>query len=464
MTSLMKKYLPYFLLALPFFLLKATSIGIWLSDTNIYFYTGYKLLQGQVLYKDIFFTNFPLFPYASALYVLLTRGNLPLFFFTSAVEVLVVGFIIYKIILAQEKSRIIALCSSGIYLYSFIVLATSNHQTGVFLGSLFAILSYSFFIRKRLFVSGIFIACALLTKAYFLPIALSFFLFLLIKKRSVLMPFLLGSIVTFLIILSPSLLLAAQDLFRDVIAYSLTRSQGIPKMNIAQFFMTHDPLYILILLWNILMIRRHLLFGMLSLLSIVFFLFYQDIYYLYLNFCIPLLALSFPTLYNSIQKTFSLQKMVLPTIIGIILTINTVTYFHSFRTQQKIENIEAITSLIKKQNPPTLYGINSLAPALSYLTDTPLLNNIIDTNENIFRKGFLNKQNLTDRAIEQEALIISNAAIYPGTTINYPLLGGIFVEEKVIKSCQLIGTYFIKPEGVENAITIFDCKKLSRDK
>src|SRR3989338_5346813 len=148
----MKKFLPYFLLALPFFLLKLTNIGIWLSDTNIYFYTGYQLLQGKVLYRDIFFTNFPLLPYISSLYFLLTAGNLPLFFFTASIEAIFVGFMIYIIVLKENNSKLLALLASSVYLYSFIVLTTSNHQTGVFIASLFAVLSYLFFIKQKLFL------------------------------------------------------------------------------------------------------------------------------------------------------------------------------------------------------------------------------------------------------------------------------------------------------------------------
>lgn len=483
----MKKYFPYFILALPFFLLKLTNLGIWLSDTNIYFYTGYKLLQGKILYKDIFFTNFPLFPYISALYFFLTNGNLPLFFFTAVVEVIITGFFIYKIVLDQEKNKIVALLSSAIYLYSFIVLATSDHQSGVFLGGLFAVTSYYFFTKQKLFLSGVFIACALLTKAYFLPIALALFIALFIsrtkKVNNVTMKqsnnwiisslpasrqggqartvslFLFGSFTAALIILLPSLLLAPHDLFRDVITYSLTRSQGIPKGNIAGFFLTHDTLFVVLLFWNIVMIRKQLFFGLVSILSILFFFLYQDIYYLYLNFCIPFLALSFPTLYKAIQKTFSLQKMILPTIIAVVLLGNLTIYVASYNTLHKIEDIRDITAVIEKQNPHVLYGINSLTPALAFLTKTPLLDDVVDTNENIFRKGFLDKKILTSSAIKSEAILVTSAAIYPGANVNYPLLGGIFDEEAVAKSCKLIGTYFIKPEGIENAINVFSCKK-----
>lgn len=455
----MKKYFPYLLLALPFFLLKVTNLGIWLSDTNIYFYTGYKLLQGQVLYKDIFFTNFPLLPYISALYFLLTNGNLPLFFFTASVEVIAIGFLIYALVLQQEKSRLLAILSSGVYLYSFIVLATSNHQTGVFLASLFALSSYLFFTKQKLFLSGIFIAFTILTKAYFLPVALALLIVILIKKRAFAIPFLTGCMLATAFVLLPSLLLAPNDLFRDVLSYSLTRSQGIPKGNIARFFLTHDTLFVILLLWNLISIRKRLFFGLVSLFSLLFFLLYQDIYYLYLNFAIPFLALSFPSLLKKLQQSLSLQKMVIPTCISIILMINLAVYFPKYATQQKIERIDLLTTAIKKQHPRSLYGINALTPALAYMTDTPLLDGIIDTNENIFRKGFLDKRILTRHAIEQKSMLIANGASYPEINIHYPLLGGIFDEKAVAASCRLLVSMPIQPEGIENQINVFTCEK-----
>ncbi|MEN9407990.1 MAG: hypothetical protein RLZZ455_1206, partial [Candidatus Parcubacteria bacterium] len=220
-----------------------------------------------------------------------------------------------------------------------------------------------------------------------------------------------------------------------------------------------DALFAILLFWNIFTIRKQLLFGLVSLLSLIFFLLYQDIYYLYLNLCIPLLALSFPGLYESIQKTFSVQRIVLPTIIGVFLCYNATLYITSYRNLQKIADIDRLVAIVKKEHPRALYGINSLTPALAYLSDTPLLNAIVDTNENIYRKGFLDKNSLTNDAIAAEAIIVSSAAIYPESSIHYPLLGGIFDEKKITESCTSLAVSFFKPEGAENAVHLFRCKK-----
>ena len=74
-----------------------TAINFF-TDTEIYFYTAYKLIHGQMLYKDIFFTNLPLFPYISAIYLFLTGGNIYGFYFTSSIEAVLVAVFIYKIV------------------------------------------------------------------------------------------------------------------------------------------------------------------------------------------------------------------------------------------------------------------------------------------------------------------------------------------------------------------------------
>lgn len=488
----MNRYLPLIILISFFLLLKITNLGIRLSDTNIYFYTGYALLQGKILYKDIFFTNFPLLPYISSLYYLVTFKQLPLFYFTAAIEATITGFLIYKIILKQTKSLLLSTVCSALYLFSFIILATTEHQTGVFLASAFAITSYYFYLEKKFLLTGVFIALALLTKAYFLPIFLTYLVLLLfhqhsrggesekkqepvIARSSALqndaaisykrllhfvrndkVVFLLGFAITVFIVLLPSLLLAPNDFVKDVFQYSLTRSQGIGKTNILWFFITHDLLLFLTLIYSIIMIRKYLFFGLVSIFGVIFFFLYQDIYYLYLNFLVPFLCLAFVNFYQNIQKRLSLQTMVLPTIIIIFLTINFFIYLSGYRSLQKFENLDALITTIQQVNPPSLYGINSLTPVLAYLTDKPLLNNIVDTNPNIYRKGFLHANELTKQAITDKSLFVSEGLNYPELGVRRDITGEIF-DVNQMKNCKIIQSVPIKTEGPQNRVNLISC-------
>ena len=240
----LKINLPIIFIITPFLLFKFFNLSVRLSDSNIYFYTGYQLLQGKILYKDIFFTNFPLLPYMSSLYFLLFFGSLKLFFLTPAIEASIVAALIYFIAQRQTKSILLSTLSSMLYLYSFIVLVTSDHQSGVFLASLFAVISYYFFFQRKHFLAGIFIALAFLTKAYFIPIFAAYFVTLFlerseksfssphertkrIERARTIMQFVGGFIATIVLILLPTLLFAYHAFIKDV--FILGASNPLPS-------------------------------------------------------------------------------------------------------------------------------------------------------------------------------------------------------------------------------------------
>jgi len=454
----MKKFLPLFLLVLIFFIFKLSNFGIRLSDTNIYFYTGYKLLQGNVLYRDIFFTNLPLFPYISSLYYLLVGGNLKLFFLIPTIEVSAVALLIYLIAYKKYSDVPLALTSSIIYLFSFIILSTSDHQTGVFIGSLFSIISYYCYLNKRYFLTGIFVALAILTKAYYLPILLAYIvLFIWEKKLKKSVNFFLGGLLIAALILLPTFIFAFPNFIKDLFIYSLNRTQGVDKSGIAWFFATHDFHIFVLLLFSLITIRRNRFFGLLFVFGIAFFLVYKDTYYLYLNFLTPFLCLTYPEFYKTIQKNFSPQRFIVPTILFFFVIYSFAIYATGFRNLQKLNNIGEIASVIKKENPSSLYGVDDITPALSYLTGVPLLNGIIDTNANIFRKGILNSKKLTTDAISQKSLLVTHGASYPEAGVNEEIVDEIFDKSQVKKSCKLVGSFPVQTEGVANRLNLLRC-------
>lgn len=454
----MKKYLPIAILISAFFIFKLGSFGVRLSDTNIYFYTGYKLLQGDVLYRDIFFTNFPFLPYLSAFYFWLSAGNINLFFFTPILEVSATAIVLYLISKKKTKGAFLALLASGIYLFSFIILSTSDHQTGVFFASFVSILSYYFYLNKRYALSGVFLALALLTKVYFLPILLTYLVvFATEKKWREVLRFFIGLTITSLIVLLPTFLFAFPDFIKNVFEYSLTRSQGIGKNGIFWFFITHDFLLFVLLLFSLFNFKSNKFLGLLSLFGIAFLILYQDVYYLYLNFLIPFLALSFVDLYLVIQKNFNLQKAIIFTILVPLLLYSVISYTTGFRNLQKINNLSEITKAIKKENPKVLYGVNDIAPVLSYESEVPLLNGIIDTNANIYRKGILNSREMTNDAISQKALLVTHGLSYPEQGVEESVTDEIFDEEQVKKSCKLVKSFPIKMEGPQNRLNLLRC-------
>jgi hypothetical protein len=450
-----------FLIALifPFILLKITNLGIRLSDTNIYFNIAHRILQGQLPYRDFFFANFPLFAYISSFYYCILQGNINLFYLTSIVETIIITLFIYKISYSKTNNYLISVISSSLYIYSFIVLSTSDHQTGVSSASLLTVLAFYFFQRKKLFVCGLLVALSLLTKAYFIPIFLSFFFYLLIKREwKNLRSFSIGFALISIIALLPFLISAPKQFVSDIFGFSLTRPAGISKTEIAWFFIMKDFLFFMILLFNLANFRKNLFFSLVSLFSILFFFCYRDIYYLYLNFLTPFICLSFHEAYSLINKQFKIQKLIAPTVVLFFIALNLITYINNYRNLQKVNDINRIISTIKNSKPTYLYGYNGLTPALSVIADIPALDNVDDAYVYFFRKGIYDKNSLTARAISTNTIIVAQGADYPDINIKQDILDTEILDEKMINQyCKNILSVPIRAEGSTNRINIFKC-------
>ena len=112
---------------------------------------------------------------------------------------------------------------------------------------------------------------------------------------------------------------------------------------------------------------------------------------------------------------------------------------------------------VSQQKASILYGINGITPALAYTNHVNLLNNIVDTNDNIFRKGYLNASELTGDAIRQHAIIVTEGALYPEQGITQDVMTEI-VDTKLLNShCHLVKRFPFRSEGVVNSINLFSC-------
>jgi len=454
----MKKIIPLVLLISFFLVLKISSNSVRLSDTNIYFNIAYQIFNGKLLYKDIFFSNFPFFSYVSSFYYLITGKNIELFYLTSSIEVMAITTLIYLTVFKKTKDYIVSITSAALYIFSFAVLSTSDHQTGIFTASLFAVLSYFFLQKEKMFLAGASIALSFLTKAYFVPILISIYLYIVLKRRwQNISKFSIGFFLTAIFLLLPFLLLAPKEFFSDIFGFSLTRPTGLLKANIAWFFITKDfPLFIL-LIFNLLNIRKNILFGLISIFSVIFFFSYRDIYYLYLNFLTPFLCISFYEFYYFLRKKLNLQKLVVPTIIFIFLLSNLLIYVSSYRNLGKLKDVNKIIETILKEKPNYLYGVNDITPALISLTNIPALENVNDAHEYFFTRKIYDKKLLTDKATKTKTIIIAHGADYPQYNIKQDILDNIFVKETINKNCKIILSVPAISEGDANRINLFKC-------
>lgn len=437
-------------------LIKLPHLSIRLSDTNVYFYTAYSLLNQQLLYKDIFFTNLPLFPYISSAYYLITLGNIKMFYATALLEAITITLLIYFIVYKKTKNHSISGISSLLYMFSSIVLITSDHQVGVFTASIFMILSYIYLEKKYFFISGILAGLALLTKAYFLPIILSFIIYLLFAKKVYkhLFLFLAGFASITTILLLPFLVFSPKEFITDLF-YSVSREGGV-KNEVLWSFIQHDFILFSVLIFNLFNFKKNNLFAVISLTTIVFLFFYQGLYYIYLHSIIPFLAISFYNLSNFLTAKKQPIKTLLPIIILFSIIINIAYYTQHFSKLSEIKDINYIVELIKNENPKYLYGTTDITPALAYLSKAPLLNNIIDTNPKIFRHKFLDSQKLTQKAIETKTIVIIRASDEKLGIANLPI-NEIFDKKILRRYCKPFSSIPIYTNGEAERINLLKC-------
>ncbi len=454
----MKKLIPLIFILLFFLIIKITNLSVRISDTNIYFNLADQILHGKLIYKDIFFANFPLFSIVSSLYFILLGKNIELFYLTSTLEVLATTSLIYYITFKKTKDYVVSLTTAIIYIFSFIVLSTSDHQTGTITASLFAVLGFLFLQKNKIIFAGIFVALSLMTKAYFIPVPLTFFFYLLLQKRwKDLFSFSAAGIITSLLVLSPFLIQAPKQLFSDIFGFSLTRPAGIIKDEVGWFFIKRDPLLFILLIFNILNFRKNKFFALSAIFSIILFLGFGDLYYLYLNFAVPFICLSFYQFYFFFTKSFNLQKLVIPTIVFVFVIFNLFVYFSDYRSLQKINNIDQIVNLIKKEKPDYLYGVHDITPALLYMTKVPALENVTDAYDYFFTRKLLDKEFLTKRATQTKTIVIAHGASYPQFNIEEQVADEIFDKNLLLKYCKLIGSFPVYNEGVSNRMNLFKC-------
>ncbi len=459
MKSFLSQHWISFIAPSLFLLLKLSSVSLRLSDTNVYFYTAYQILQGKLLYADIFFTNFPLFPYLSAIYLAISGNNIYFYYFTASIEVAITSLCMYAIVIRQWDNKQYAIICQILYLFSFIILATSDHQSGVFMASLFAVISYFFFQRKNIVLVGGFVAFAVLTKAYFLPLVATYGMFFLLKERKSLLKFIFGFGVTIGVVLTPFLLFAREGIIQDIFFYSLTRGSGTSKTGVLQFFIFRDILLFSLLLINLFVWRKYLFFSLFSVFSILFILLYQDIYYLYLNIMVPFLIISFPLYQSILTKKMNLQRMVIPSLIVCLLFFNFFIYITQYRSLQNIPSFHTLVEKIENSKPEYIYGANDIAPLLAYMTEIPLLNKTIDTNANIFRKGILDADTMTESAINHKTIVIVHGVSFPHYGVEDQILDEIVVKNKISTSCDLIHSHPVYAEGITNRVNLFQCFK-----
>ncbi len=516
------KHIPFLIAAssiLLFVTYKLTNLVFHFGDGNAYFYMAEQILQGQLPYRNFLLADPPLLIFLLAGFKLIIAHNLILF---QAIPVLIQAVNAYLVWLVLNKwqrnqhqpqtnptslkQKIVMSFAPGLYLFSFLILSTSDYLTGLGFVILFINLATYWLEKPKL--SGFFWALACLIKLYAAPglLALMLINFLQKKPKKWWLNFIISGLITSLIILGPFLITSYQQVFQFLIVHQFNRPTGINKLKIFKFFLEKDLILIITALVSIaLNFRVKGNFGLKNKAStqsqqttsqpqppylklawlipaawIFFYLIFKDLYYLYLGILTPWLIiysfsfldnllnqlhLTWPKLEPNLAAALGLQLTISWLILAILWQLFTFSQYHQrFRLKGSFPHVNKVANFV--DNLPTdypLYGSHEVAPLVALLTNRSLFNQQIDTNGQLFASQALNKNQLSQQAAQRGVYLMTKVANFKQ---NQKIDSGhqaYFSETIFAQACQRLTIIDGPDYELIDDIAIYQCSTNAQD-
>lgn len=438
-----------FLAAIAIFLaVNLSQTRYYLGDENTYLYMGKMIAEGTLPYRDFYYANLPL-------QILLIAGltalglpvlwikTLPIFASAATASMIFLG-------LKDEGG----LEASVLYMFSYLILATTDIASGVALVAMFIVASFFAVKRGKFFLGGLLAALAMMTRLY-APFAIAGMVAYMAVRRNwrELGRFLLGIAALFapaVILLSlafGSAFLEPVFFFRFLVVFQ--GISGIPKITILRFLATND-FWLLTLVGLAIMNERKLGLDEAAAISVsLFFLLYKDFYTLYLAMLIPFFAI----IAGKHLRTYG--KVALAVLL-VSSAYNVNQYLHKDAKMGGIPKLDEMGEFIVSGSgaDDRIYGSFEIAPLLALTTGRGIIDNLIDTNNKNFMTGVFNVSTIESRLLGRVKYIVTNNFVEDGRikTMSPEITIG-FLDA----NCEVARVYDIPRDYDSNAVVIWDC-------
>lgn len=454
------RFIVFIIVTLAFLAIKVNHMWFKFSDEGIYFYMAKLLLGGEVPYRDFFSTNMPMQLSIIAFFLSIVGEKIILLKLLPILASIISSVFIFLLVRKRFNS-LCALASSTFYLFSFVVLATTDHSTGVHLTTMFIVIGCYLIYREKYLLSGIVLSLALMTRLYAAFALIGLLIYLALKQRNGLIKFLAGIIIIILPVNIILLLIFKGDYLTSVFLYHLLKSEGIAKLNILKFFLRWDFLFILLSAFALFIKgRKKLLLPFIVAAAIgAFYMFYADIYYLYLAMLVPFLAMlagcSLERMAGRLPKAAGVIIVLL--ILAIVATHNSIFYIKDHAYTAKIDFIDDIVKYVKENSNTgdTIYGSFEITPLVALLSGRRIASNYIDTNEKTFLTGLYDVGKRTESLKGNVKFVLMKMLVDPAGKVIQ--MENIIDPDFLRQECNATKTYWIKKDYSSNALVVFDC-------
>jgi len=453
---------PHFIgIVLTFFILKLFTLRFKFSDGFTYMYMGKLISEGFIPYKDFFFASPPLQAYLMFIGEIFIGNHILLLKLIPILATIGSAFFTYNFMREKFGNRE-GLTASTLFLFSSLILLTTDYSTGIHL-TLFFILGMIYFTEKdRPFLAGIFGSLALCTRLYApFPIA-GVGLYYLIYKKKNLLKFLIGLGTIFIPISIIFQMVSNGNYLNQILFFrlNLITDIGLSKFTILKFFIIKDFFLIIgtisYLIFN--KEKKKLILPILATaFSILLLIIYSDIYYLYFGLIISFFSM-FTTAFIFKFKNEKKFKKIITAFLILIVLFNSTVYVTGYASTANIDFTEDLTKFVKENSEKneTIYGSFEIAPLISILSERRLAGNIADTNpKNIMTNTFSIED--IENKIEGVKFILAK-----GIILNDGRIAGFdastptrYIKEK----CDIAKIYHLKKDFSSNVVIVYNCSK-----
>jgi len=437
---------------------KLKNLTFHFGDGNAYLYMADIFWKGSLPYRDYFLADPPfLVIFLTALSKffgkhLLLFQLVPIFFEIGS------AILIY-LILKRFKSPL-AFLGSIFYLFSFSILATSDYLTGVQVVVFLILAAILAWLKNKFFWSGLFWSLAILTKLYALAGFSGFLVFLFWKKGELkkTASFFLGGLLGLGLFLGPFLVISFKSVWQYLVMHQLNRPAGISKGSIFSFYLKREWFFILGALAGLIISRKKIIvFPALGL--IIFFLIFQDLYYLYLNSFFPFLIILTILFLGWVFKKNQILGKTLIFIYGICLLFSVAFYDQDFNEKGEFRNVQEIAQFIATLPAADLYGSHEVAPIVALMTQRRLVGNYIDTNGQAFASGGQDLKKASAETCQGKAYFLAKITDISEREIEDFGFDAYFDRNIFNECCQAIKKFPDTSGNQFNRVAIYQCGK-----
>lgn len=442
-----------------FLIIEISSVSFSSSDENIYFYMGKMILEGQIPYKDFFYSNLPLEILAIAVFLQLVGSKIILLKLVPIFITVISGYVLFRMLKKRFDSSY-ALISSTLYLFSFIVLSTAQYWVGVQLTTMFILISCYFIYEKKYLLGGIIASLALMVRLYALFAITGIIVYLLIKNRESCLRFFKGVMILFLSVNIILFFLFRERYIIPVFLYTLLRTGGVFRFEVLKNFLVGDAILVLLSLVALFLKdkKKLLLPFLVAGFIITSYMLYRDVYSMYFAFVAPFLAILGGYVLYSLVKNISSYKHVLTLCIIIFFIVqNSYIYIRQYSPAQSIDFIDDIKGFVEKNSTPDdkIYGDSGITPLIALLSGRKIVNNYVDTNRKTFDSGLFDVNERTNSIRGKVRFVIIRVLV--GSKGDVTGVREIIDQKFLSEECSLVNSYSIKENQENCAILLFDC-------